>query len=133
MLVGDGDRDRVTAQLREQYVRGRLTLEEFSRRADLVLTARSRGELRGALAGLPAQLEAADLVRHGRAVAHAAARGAALVVATGAYLLFSLALLLVLTLTVLVHGASGPVLVGFLVVWLVPTYLLYRLWQRPPR
>jgi len=129
MFVGDGDRDRVTAVLREQYARGRLTLEEFSSRADLVLAARSRGELRGALAGLPAPLEAADVARYGRSLA----RGAALVVATGAYLLFSLALLLVLTVTLLVGGASGSVLVGFLVVWLVPTYLLFRVWHRPRR
>jgi O-antigen/teichoic acid export membrane protein len=49
---------------------------------------------------------------------------------TGAYLLFSLALLFVLGLTLLIHGASASIVVGFLVVWLVPTFLLSRLWLR---
>lgn len=62
----------------------------------------------------------------------AAARGAVLVVFTGAYLLFSLTLLLVLVLTLLLQGASDSALLGFLVVWLVPTYLLSRLWRRTP-
>ena len=59
-----------------------------------------------------------------------AARGAAVVLFTGAYLLFSVVLVLVLALTVLLQGASASVLVGFLAVWLVPTYLLSRLWRR---
>jgi len=33
-------------------------------------------------------------------------------------------------LTVLIHGASGIELAGFLLVWLVPTVLLSRLWRR---
>jgi Domain of unknown function (DUF1707) len=132
MLVADRDRDRVATALREHYASGRLTLEEFSSRTHLVLIARSDRDLRSALLGLPGPLlpghpwPAGSLVR-------AAARGAALVAATGAYLLFSVVLLLVLTLTVLLQGASGTTLAGFLVVWLVPTYLLSRLWRRPPR
>lgn len=63
----------------------------------------------------------------------AAARGAVLVIFTGAYLLFSLTLLLVLVLTLLLQDPSGSALLGFLVVWLVPTYLLSRLWRRTTR
>jgi hypothetical protein len=55
-----------------------------------------------------------------------------LVVFTGAYLMFSFTLLLVLAVTVLVQGASASALLGFLLVWLVPTLLLYRLWHRRP-
>src|ERR687897_153868 len=33
--------------------------------------------------------------------------------------------------SLLQNGASGTALVGFLLVWLVPTYLLSRLWHRP--
>ena len=55
-----------------------------------------------------------------------------LVIFTGAYLLFCACLLVVLALTLLVDGASDATLVGFLVVWLVPTYLLTRLWHRRP-
>jgi hypothetical protein len=32
----------------------------------------------------------------------------------------------------LLHGASASALAAFLVVWLVPTYLLSRLWHRTP-
>ena len=49
---------------------------------------------------------------------------------SGAYVLFSFALLLVFGLTVLVEGASGSMLLGFLLVWLIPTYLLSRVWRR---
>ena len=62
--------------------------------------------------------------------AQAAVHGVALALFTGAYLLFSGVLLLVLAVTLLVHGASASALVAFLVVWLVPTYLLSRLWRR---
>jgi hypothetical protein len=51
---------------------------------------------------------------------------------TGAYLAFSLSLLVVLGMTVLIHGASNSELLVFLLVWLVPTYLVMRLWHRRP-
>jgi hypothetical protein len=69
-----------------------------------------------------------------RSAAQAAVRRAVLIVCTAAYLFFSLALVLVLGVVLLIQGASTPLLVAFLVVWLVPTYLLSRLWhRRPPR
>jgi hypothetical protein len=80
--------------------------------------------------GLPGFPEAGDLAARGRSVARTALRGAALVVFTGAYLMFSLTLLLVFALTLLLQGASGSMLLGFLLVWLVPTYFLTRLWRR---
>jgi Flp pilus assembly protein TadB len=132
MFASDGERERAAAALREHYVRGCLTVDELSDRTERVLAARSRAELRAALVGLSAFPDLAELAAQGRTVARAAVRGALLVVFTGAYLLFSLALLVVLGLTLLVHGASGSALIGFLVVWLVPTYLLTRLWHRRP-
>jgi hypothetical protein len=121
-LAGDGERERAAASLREHFVRGRLTLEELSERTEVALRARSREELRRSLDGLP-QLKV-------RALAQTATRAAALVLFTGAWLLFSFVLLVVLALTVLIHGASGIELAGFLLVWLVPTFLLSRLWRR---
>jgi Flp pilus assembly protein TadB len=121
-LAGDGERERAAASLREHFLLGRLTVEELSERTGLALRARSRDELRRALDGLPQF--------NGRRVAQTATRVAALVVFTGAWLMFSFALLVVLGLTMLIHGASGTALVGFLLVWLVPTYLLSRLWRR---
>jgi Flp pilus assembly protein TadB len=133
MYVGDGERDRVLVTLREHFVRGRLTVEELSSRAERVLVARSRADLRRALAGLPASFDTSDLVARGRSVAQAAIRGALLVMLTGAYLVFCLLLLGVLSLILVVHGASVAALVALLVVWLVPTYLLSRMWRRKPK
>jgi Flp pilus assembly protein TadB len=132
MFVGDGERDRVVATLREHFVRGRLTVEELSSRTEKVLVARSRTDLQSALTGLPPFLDVRELAARGRSVADAAIRGVVLVVLTGAYVLFSLALVLVLGLTLLIHGASTSALLGFLVVWLAPTYLLSRVWRRRP-
>ena len=129
MLAGDSERERAAAALREAFVRGRLTLEELSSRMEVVLAARSQRELRAALAGLPGGLE---LAVQARRLVRTAARGAVLVVFTGAYLAFSFTLLLVLALTLVMHGASVPALAAFLLVWLVPTYLLSRLWHRRP-
>jgi hypothetical protein len=131
MLAGDRDRERATAALQEHYVGGRLTLEELSDRTGRVLAARSRAEIRRALSDLPLFADPGELAARGRSLVESAARGAMLVVFTGAYLVFSFVLLLVFGLTLLLNGASGTALVGFLLVWLVPTYLLSRLWRRP--
>ncbi len=125
VLAGDSERERTLSSLREHFVRGRLTLEELAERTELVLHSRSREELYRAGAGLP-RLPAAHTVV--RIVVH----GASLVLFTGAWLLFSLVLVVVFALTLLIHGASLPELAGFLVVWLVPTYLLSRLWRKRP-
>lgn len=126
MVVGDADRERAAAELREHYARGRLSLEEFSRRVDRALSARSTTELRRALRGLAPWPESRPLL-------DGVARGAALVLFTGLYAIFCVVLLLVLCATLLLHGATGTELVGFLAVWLVPTYLLSRLWHGPGR
>ena len=96
----------------------------MSERTDLVLRARSREELRRACADLP-QLT-------GQVIAKAVVRGAVVVLFTGAWLLFSFVLLVVLALTLVIHGATALELAGFLLVWLVPTYLLSRLWRKGP-
>lgn len=126
VFAGDQDRDRAAATLREHYVRGRLTVEELSARTARVLSARSRAEIRVALAGLPLLPDALTLGAYGRMFA----RGAMLAFFTAMYLLFSFILLLVFAGVLLFHGATTMTLVGFLVVWLVPTYLLTRLWRR---
>jgi Domain of unknown function (DUF1707) len=131
MLAGDRDRERATAALQDHYVGGRLTLEELSDRTGRVLAARSRAEIRRALSDLPLFPDSAELAARGRSMVQSVARGAMLVVFTGAYLVFSFVLLLAFVLTLALSGASGTVLAGFLLVWLVPTYLLSRLWRRP--
>ena len=116
--------------MREHYARGRLTLDEVSERIGRILTARSQADIRGALSDLPRFGDRSDLAGQARSLPHTAARGAMLVVFTSAYLMFSFALFVVLALTVLFQGASASKLLGFLLVWLVPTYLLSRLWHR---
>jgi len=130
MFADDGERDRAAAVLREHYARGRLTLDELSNRTERVLAARSRGDLRAALAGLPLQPDMRELADNGRRVAQLALRGVTLLVFTSAYLVFCFLLMFLFAATLLFRDASGLTLLGFLVVWLVPTYLLSRLWRR---
>jgi hypothetical protein len=112
-LAGDVERERATARLREGYAGGYLTLDEFSRRTAKALSARSRWQLRRSLLGLsrpPLLKTVNELV---------------LAVVTGAYVVFSLALALMLGLALLL-GASTSTAVVFGLVWLAPTYLFVR-------
>jgi Flp pilus assembly protein TadB len=124
-LVGDLDRERAASSLREHYARGYLTLDEFSRRTGRALSARSSGQVRRALFGL-SRPSLADS-------AQSAVRDVVLVVISGAYVVFSLVLALVLGLTVLLHGVSTSAFLVIAVVWLVPTYLFVRLRRRNAR
>lgn len=110
-----------------------MSLDELSDRTGRALSARSRAELRTALSDLPMLPDARELVAQGRRAVRAAAHGAAVVLFTGLYVLFSFTLLIVLAVMLLVQGASAALLVALLVVWLLPTYALSRLWRgRPP-
>jgi hypothetical protein len=51
--VSDAEREVVLAEVRRQTVSGRLSIAEFSERTHEALTARTAGELRAALRGLP--------------------------------------------------------------------------------
>jgi hypothetical protein len=121
-LAGDLDRERAASSLREHYAGGYLTLDEFSRRSGRVLSARSRGQVRRALFGLshPSLVDSA----------HSAVRDVVLVVVSGAYVVFSVVLALVLGLTFLLHGVSASAFLVIAVIWLVPTYLFARLRRR---
>ena len=130
MYAADHDRERAAAKLREQYVRGRLTIDELSDRTGRVLAARSRSDIRTALVGLPLLPDAWVLAAQGRSFVQVAARGAMLLFFTSVYVIFTCTLLLIFALTMLFNGATGVTLLAFLVVWLVPTYLLMRLWRR---
>jgi len=124
-LAGDLDRERAASSLREHYAGGYLTLDEFSRRTGRVLSARSRGQVRRALFGLsrPSLVDSTN----------SAVRDLVLVVVSGAYVVFSLVLALVLGLTVLLHGVSMSAIVTIAVVWLVPTCLFAGLRRRNAR
>jgi hypothetical protein len=51
--ASDADRDRVIAELTEQFAEGRLSQDTFAARVDAALHARGQGELQGLLADLP--------------------------------------------------------------------------------
>lgn len=53
VLLGDSERDRFVAVLREHYAAGRLSLEELRRRAGIVLAAAYLDEAHEAMAELP--------------------------------------------------------------------------------
>ena len=53
MRIGDAERDTAAANLGDHYAAGRLTLDELHDRIDLVLSARTRGQLGRAMRDLP--------------------------------------------------------------------------------
>lgn len=53
LRIGDAERDGVTAELREHFAHGRLTLEEFNQRLDAVFAAKTQGDLTRITADLP--------------------------------------------------------------------------------
>ena len=116
-LVGDSDRERATTQLREGYAGGYMTLDDFSRRTGRVLSARSRWQLRRSLFGLP------------RGSLFESVHAVVLAIVTGAYVVFTLTLAIVLALALLL-GASTSTFVVFALVWLVPTWIFARFRRR---
>jgi Flp pilus assembly protein TadB len=112
-LAGDAERRHAEATLREGYAGGYITLDELSRRTGRVQSARSRSQLRRSLLGLPRIPVAASI------------QDVVLVVVTGAYVVFTLALALILGVALLL-GASISTFVVFALVWLVPTWLYVR-------
>lgn len=61
--ASDADRDRVIAELTEQFAAGRLSQDTFAARVDVALHARGQGELHGLLADLPQQRRLGAAVR----------------------------------------------------------------------
>lgn len=53
MRASDGDRDKVAAALREHHAEGRLTLDEFNERLELVYLGKTMGDLRKLTVDLP--------------------------------------------------------------------------------
>jgi hypothetical protein len=125
--IGDHERERATLQLRRHYVDGRLSEDELSDRIAAVLRARSRRELRAALAGLALPWEGLS------SAVHAAGRAAVLVAATLFWTLFSVVLAIAYVVALVVHGPTLGEALGFPLVWLLGTFLLWRLWRTRPR
>jgi hypothetical protein len=135
MLVGRHERERASRALSDHYSHGRITVDELAERTALVLRARSAGDLRRALRGLPRLRhdDLPDLQARAGTFARKAARGAILLALVGTWLSFSLVLLVALAVVVAVSGASLTTLLVFPLVWATGTYLLSLAWRRAPR
>jgi hypothetical protein len=53
LRIGDADREAIAAALGEHFARGRLTLEEFTARLDVALTATRQSEIAQTTRDLP--------------------------------------------------------------------------------
>lgn len=128
-LVGDRERERTSALLRRHYLEGRLTVEELAERVDLALHAREHGDLRAALRRLPAGRSAALVVRDAVEPSLAVARRAAVVAVKAAvWLVGSFVILVLFAAWLIGHGLQLDGLLGFPLVWLALTWVL---WHRP--
>lgn len=123
-LVGDRERERAAETLRRHYLSGRLTVEELADRTNAALTARSRGELSSALRDLPVSLDAA------RAAGRAIARGGLAIALATIWSIFSFVLLVAFAIALLAHGPTVTEAIGFPVVWLAGSWLLWHVWKR---
>lgn len=131
MLVGDRERERAAASLRRHYVSGRLSIDEFMRRTELALHARSTADLRSALHDLPLGWNDLPESVHAaaRTAGRVAARGALLLALGALWFMFSFLLMVVFVVTVFVHGLSLVEVLGIPLIWLLGTYGLLRTWR----
>ena len=63
--VGDADRERTAARLRDHHAEGRITVDEFQERLDRCYEATTAGQLRALVADLPREPQP-DQYRSGR-------------------------------------------------------------------
>jgi hypothetical protein len=131
-LVADVDRDRASQSLRRHYARGRLTVEELSERLELALRARTDGELRAALRGLPAFWHPSELAPAAEAAGRAAGRALLLCALAAAWSTVTFVLLVVFVV-VLAADASRTTELAVPTLWAGLTYVLWRAWRRPTR
>lgn len=125
--VGHPERDRAAVALRRHYLAGRISADELSERLELALAARSRHELRRALATLPQPwLQLDEVVLPALRATGERVRHAALVAAMFFLWLSLSTMLLILFVVAAAHDPGVLDLVGFPVAWLVVTALLYR-------
>lgn len=130
-LVGDRERERTAASLRDHFVQGRLSVEEFGERTDLAFRARSRSDLRTALHGLPAQWQNGnDLLAAGVGMVHKGASIVAFFATATAWAICTFAIAIPCAVALLAVGPSTSVAIAFAAVWAVMTFALWRPWFR---
>jgi hypothetical protein len=130
-LIGDRERDRAVELLKRHYLRGRLTAEELAERVELALGARRDGEVRLALAELPAaRREQAGGMRAGLdAMWRSAGRAAFVVAVWTLWWAASLVLLIGFVSAIVLRGFS-PVTIVLPALWLVCTLAARHITRR---
>jgi hypothetical protein len=129
-LVGDRERERTAESLRRHYLSGRLTVDELAERTNVALSARSHGELASALRDLPLRDDALDAARRaGRTLV----RGGVILAMATIWAIFSVVLLIAFAVAMIAHGPTIGNEVGFPIVWIVGSWLLWRPVKRVKR
>ncbi len=128
-LVADRDRDRASESLRQSYVSGRLTFEEFSERIELALRARTNRDLRAARRGLPAPWAPSELAGVTGGVGRAARRALLFCALVSLWSIVSFVLLTAFVVVVAVDASTGAQLT-VPIVWAAATFLIWRAWHR---
>ena len=129
-LVADRDRERASNSLRRHYERGRLSVEELSDRVELALQARTDGELRAALRGLPAPWSVSELAPMAEAAGRVATRAVLFLALATLWSILSFVLLVVFVIVLAADASTGTELAVPLA-WLGMTYMIWRAWRRP--
>ena len=127
-LVADRDRDRASESLRQSYVSGRLTFEEFSERIELALRARTNRDLRAARRGLPAPWAPSELAGVTGAAGRAARRALLFCALVSLWSIVSFVLLTAFVVVVAVDASTGAQLT-VPIVWAAATFLIWRAWR----
>ena len=129
-LVGDRERERAAASLKDHFAKGRISIEELGKRVELALDARSRSDLRAALSGLSDWRETNELVASGVGAVRKAARPLVFFATATVWALCSFALVIPFAVVLLALGRSAAVALAFAVLWGVMTLALWRPWFR---
>jgi uncharacterized protein DUF1707 len=130
-LIGDRERERAVELLKRHYLRGRLTAEELADRLELALAARRDGEVRVALAELPAARgDQLGGMRAGlEAMWRAAGRAAFVVAVWTLWWAASLVLLIGFVSAVVLRGFS-PVTIALPALWVLCTLAARQVTRR---
>jgi hypothetical protein len=116
-LAADSQRERALASLSRAYVSGRIDADELAARSERAVRARTTGDLRAVLRGLP---RFDELIERGWLTARFIGYVAALAVVWAAASVFLLSALIVLALA----GVGGLELLAVPSVWVVMSAVL---------
>jgi hypothetical protein len=124
--AGDAERERAVGSLRHHYLRGRIDADEFARRVERVVKARTKGDLRVALQDLP---RFGDVVERAGATARVVGYVAGFAAIWAVASLFLLVTLVVLALA----GAGGSELLLVPLAWVLLSVVLVVTGRRQVR